>query len=607
MSDQAKARSARKRVGLRRPRWFPQSGLRSFELVGLGLLVVVVPVVFDPFGRSGLLAVKVLAASVGLALLGASLVWSRAVAVPWGRAAAAAGAALVVVVVSALASPSWERSLLGAPQRLGGALMWLFVAVAFVAGFSLRRSRGEFAETAMMHLGVVAVIAVGALAVLEVFGADGSFAGVEFEGRLRSTLGNPSVLASFALLIGPLCVAAAVSGGRWPALVGCGLAGVMLVGSQSRGAVAALCFSAVVFVAAQASKRLRYWVLGGVGLLLAATAVVGRWGKLGFGIRGRMAIWEVAVETVADRPLLGAGPEMFLVEHSERVGADAVREFGRQTVVDRAHNGVLDFAVSSGVLATAGYAVALGAVGVVAVKAMASPRAVPAGLGAGVLAYMVHQQVFFPHPAIDAVFWLIAGILAAGVGVADRRVRSVLAVAAAACVVAGSALNSWSAMLNDHDFERARTAPTYQAAYNHLSNAADRRSFDDEPYILMGVLLQNAGDMRLVARGEARIRRGESQNPGNEAVALALAEVQLQAFRVSGDPAWAHRARTGLDRLIQAQPANGTAYHKRGAAAYRLKDFASAEADWQHAAWLSPNDPAPLKNLELLHQQQPSP
>ena len=160
-----------------------------------------------------------------------------------------------------------------------------------------------------------------------------------------------------------------------------------------------------------------------------------------------------------------------------------------------------------------------------------------AALGAGVLAYMVQQQVFFPHPAVDAVFWLFAGILAAAVGVGGRPVRSILVVVVAGCVVVGSAANSWSAMLNDHDFERARTAMTYEAAYAHLTDAADRRSFDDEPYILMGALLQDADDFGLVARGEARIRRGAFQKPGNELVALALAEVRLQGFRVSGDPA----------------------------------------------------------------------
>ena len=71
--------------------------LSAVEFAGLGLLLVVVPLVFDPFGRSGLLAVKVLAASLGVALLGVFLVWARAVVVPWGRIAAAAGAALVVV------------------------------------------------------------------------------------------------------------------------------------------------------------------------------------------------------------------------------------------------------------------------------------------------------------------------------------------------------------------------------------------------------------------------------------------------------------------------------------------------------------------------------
>ena len=602
MRAHTRARAKRGRAlsgGTRRRIWPRLGGLSGLEVAGLGLLLVVMPVVFDPWGRSGLLAVKVLAASVALALLLVSLVWARALVVPWGRAAVAAGAALVLVTLSTVASPALERSFLGAPQRLSGLLMWLCFAVAFVVGLSLRRLRGEAAEAVVAGIGVVAVLAVGSLAVLEAAGVDWAFAKLEFEGRLRSSLGNPSVLASFALLVGPLCAAVAVSERRWrwPALLGCGLAGVALVGSQTRGALVAFGVTAVVFVLVRSSRRQRLWGIAAVAGVLAVTAVVGRWEQFGFGLRGRMAIWRVAVETIGDRPLLGAGPEMFLVEHAQRVSAETVRDWGGQGTTDRAHSGVLDFAVSSGVLGAVAYLAVLVSVGFVAVKAMSSPRPVAAALGAGVLAYAVQQQVFFPHPAVDVVFWLLAGVLAAAVGAGTRPVRSLVFAVVVAGVVAGSLANSWSAVRNDHDFERALTAKTFEAAYGHLADAADRRSFDDEPYILMGALLKDSDDIGLIARGEARIRRGEELNPGNQFVSLALAEVHLQGFRVSRDPMWAHRAAVGLDKLLVVQPNSPTAHLLRGEASYLLGDLESAEAHWQRAAWLSPDDDALLRRL----------
>lgn len=599
---------ARGRATARRSSGSHRDKLNAVEVAGLGLLLVGVPIIFDPFGRSGYLAVKVLAASAGVALLGASLAWARGLAVPWGRIAVAASGSLVLVAVSTAVSPAFERSFLGAPQRMTGLLMWLLVAVAFVVGFSLRRVRAETVETAIMRMGVVAVLGLGVFALLEIASVGWGTGVVEFEGRLRSTLANPSVLASFVVLVGPLCVAAALSTGqwRWPGLVACGFGGVMLVGSESRGAIAAFAITAVVFAVVRASRRQRLWGLAAVGVLAAATAVVGRWGEIGFGLRGRVAIWEVAVDTIADKPLLGAGPEMFLVEYSERVGIETVREFGRYGTNDRAHSGLLDFGVSSGVPAALLYLAVLVGVGVLAVKAMASSQTVVAALGAGVLGYGLQQQVFFPHPATDAVFWLLAGVLVAAMGVRARPVRSLLIAAAAVCVVVGSIVNSWSLIRNDHDFERASTAQTYAAAYGHLSDAADRRSFDDEPYILMGALLQNAENLGLVAQGEARIHRGESLNPGNEAVSLALAEVRLQGFRLSDDPSWAQRARIGLDELIETQPTNGTAYLKRGVAHYYLDDLAAAETDWHQTAWLLPEDPTPLENLEVLRDQRAS-
>ena len=579
-----------------------RQGLGGMEVAGLGLLLVVVPVVFDPWGRSGLLAVKVLAASAGLALLVGGLAWARAVTVPWGWSGAAAGAALAIVAASAAVSPAWQRSLLGAPQRLGGVLMWLCLAVAFCAGLSLRRRRAEALEAAVVAMSVAAVLAVGALGLLEAAGVDWGTGSVEFEGRLRSTWGNPSVLAGFVLLLGPLCAARAVSPGRrrWAAAAALALSGVMLVGSQSRGAVLAVGAVAVVLALARSSKRQRLWIAAAVGSLAAATAVVGRWEQFGYGFRGRVAIWEVAVKAIADRPLLGAGPEMFLVEYSERVSAQAVREFGRYSTTDRAHNGILDFAVSSGIPAAVLYTAALAAVGVLAFRALSSPRPFIATLGAALLAYIVQQQLLFPHPALDAVFWLLAGVLAAEAGVGARPVRSWLGAVALAGAVLVSAANSWSLIRNDHDVEKARTAETYEAAFSHLADAADRRSFDDEPYILMGVLLKDAHDTALLARGEVRISRGEQLNPGNESVSLALAEVRLQGYRSTGDPRWADRARGGLDEVIATQPANGTAYLKRGAAWFYLGERASARADWEQAAWLLPDDETPRNNLKEL-------
>lgn len=606
MQRRTRASALRGRTAAHRLDWSPLGGLGALEAAGLGLLLVVVPVVFDPFGRSGYLAVKVLAAGVGVGLVGLSLVWARALAVPWGRAAAAAVGAAVLLVVSAAVSPAFERSFLGAPQRMSGALMWLLLAVAFVTGFSWRRLRGESTDAAIMATGVAGVLTVGLFAALEAAGISWDSEAVEFEGRLRSTLANPSVLASFVLLVGPLCVAASISSRRWrwAGLIGCGLGGVMLVGSETRGAILAFTATAVVFAMVRASRRTRPWVLAAVGAVLAATFVIGRWDEIGFGFRGRVAIWEVAGETIAGNPLLGTGPEMFMVEYSKRVGAETVREFGRYGTTDRAHSALLDFAVASGVPAALLYLAVLVAVGVVAAKAMASPRPVLAALGAGVLAYVLQQQVFFPHPATDTVFWLLAGVLAAATGVRARPVRSWLVVAVMLGVAVASVANSWSVIRNDHDFERARTAETHTAAYGHLSKAADRRSFDDEPYILMGALLQSTDRVELLAQGEARIRRGESLNPGNEAVSLALAEVRLQGFRVSGAPGWAYRARVGLDELIEAQPTNGIAYLKRGAAHYYLGNLAQAETDWQQAAWLLPDDPTPNENLDVLRLEQ---
>lgn len=79
--------------------------------------------------------------------------------------------------------------------------------MAFV-GLSLRRRYGDAVVGPLAKAAVVAVMGVSAVGVLEFAGVEVDPDLLEFWGRVRSTFGNPAVLADFQVLAGPLAAEA---------------------------------------------------------------------------------------------------------------------------------------------------------------------------------------------------------------------------------------------------------------------------------------------------------------------------------------------------------------------------------------------------------------
>ena len=571
---------------------------RPVLFAGLALVVVGAGAVFDPWGWSGYLSVKVIAVGVGVALLALSLGRTGSLVVPWGAWGASAGVLGVLMVLATVLNGTVWRSVLGAPLRLEGMLAWLGFATAFVVGLSLRRRHGDVATDTLMQIAVIAVIVVGAVGIFELAGVEVDSDLIEFRGRVRSTLGNPAAFAGFVVLVAPLAAAASLRRDWWR-WAGVGAACLSLIGiavAQSRGAWLAAGAVAVGIAAVRLRGRLR-WVSGAALLAAAAGSVLsGRWHDAVADLGERAAIWRVAVSTIADNPVLGVGPEGFGVAFGERVSDDTIREIGRAAVVDRAHSGILDFAVSFGGVAGLLLAVLLGAVGVAALTALRSGDWRLVALAAGVTAYGLQQQVLFAHPAVDTVWWLMIGFLVADTALAVRPMPRTAAVAAVA-VAAALVVNSASVLRNDRLFKQALDAPSITEAYETLDRAASHRPFDDASYLLMGKLVGAAPDVSIVLRGVGRLSEGAERNRGNELVLLALADAQLQAHRLAGQPSFAADADRTLSSLIAQQPANGDAFLRRGIARYYLGDTDAARTDWQRAADLMPERAEPRDYL----------
>jgi O-antigen ligase len=343
---------------------------------------------------------------------------------------------------------------IGHPQRHFGLLAWVVCAAGFVVGTSLDRT----GRTALGWAACASSALLGVGALVELVGID--IAGASFPGaRTGGFLGQPAYLGALGVLLVPVAVGVAaehVGRARWLASAGAASGVFAVATSQTRGAWIALGAAAVFGL-----MRLRRG--RGINPLLVAAAVFGAAGLVALSplgsraisiadpldsLRGRVDEWHVATDVVAEHPLVGVGPEGYRLVAPAHIDADYTARYGREVVVDRAHDGVLDVAVTGGVPAAGLYLALLAVVWVRLWRAQRDTSALVVGAGIAAMAYGVQQLVLFPLAEVDPLAWLVAGVALAstvarpiGPTQAPRGARVgpvLLTLAALGCIVAGA-------------------------------------------------------------------------------------------------------------------------------------------------------------------------
>jgi O-antigen ligase len=265
---------------------------------------------------------------------------------------------------------------------------------------------------------------------------------------------------------------------------------------------------------------------------------------------------------IAERPVTGAGPEGYRIAATAHIDPGYARRHGRDEVVDRAHDGPLDVAAAAGIPAALVYAGLLAAVTIRAARAVRRPPdPVVAGAALGVIAWAVQQLVGFPVAEVDPLAWLLAGavVVAAAPGTEARRMlagRIVAGVTAVALAVAGI-----TAVVADHNLERAVEDADVAAA----DRATRLRPDDIDAWYVAAQVASSGPSLLAVDAGLDRVEAGLERSPRDPALAdlhegllveralrstldedLAAAEAAARA-RIAADPAGpVHHERLGL-------------------------------------------------------------
>lgn len=401
--------------------------------VGVASVIALDPGGWFPFSIAKWPAVLVCAL-----LAGAALAWSGGSRVD-RRPVAAWVVLLVAVVVSAVAGLDGRMAWFGTSVRHLGAVTWLVFALLFGVGHhvgAVERSTRVFARGLVVAGGLL-----GGYTAWEVLvGAPVDY--VSDSSRAGGPYGSAAYLGAACCLLLPVAGGVAASRSetrRWRAGAGVVAASLLVAvfASGTRGALLGLVVSAVIVAGAvvfagrsgsrprggfAATQRSAVVVAVGSAVVLLGLVIVVNSARFEreAPIGSRLDEWRLGLSALRERPLFGFGPEGYRIVVDRHLTPDYVRSYGDAVLPDRAHNAILDVALSSGIVAGLAFAALLVMIVAAALRLVRSGTGGEMGLGVAAIAFVVQQQFLFPIAEIDAVFWIVAGAVVAAARVQHR-------------------------------------------------------------------------------------------------------------------------------------------------------------------------------------------
>ncbi|MGH9123617.1 MAG: O-antigen ligase family protein [Acidimicrobiales bacterium] len=485
--------------------------------------------------------------------------------------------------------------------------------------------------------------------------------GVDAGSRLIGSMGSASFLGAAMALGLPMALGVALDPSwsrrqRRVAMACAGLAGVALVGSGARAAWGGVLVGAAVvaFVhreriraharRAAAAAVLAVVVVVGLGVV---TGVAGRVPQFfdhgGAGGNSRIAEWSVALGVLAHHPLTGVGPEGYRIALPDGLDAHYVETYGLSPLPDRAHDSLLDVAVTTGLLGAAAYAALLAVVAMVALRALRGGPPWMAGVAVGLIAYGAQELALFPVATLEPAAWLLAGLLLAqfrqvapargaaahtsrpsrpGHGTAraggdvqltgraggevqlpvPRLVAVVLAVAAVVAAVAG---------VRDVLADRAARASTAalarqdDPAARRLAHQAAGLRPDQIEYWLAAEQADAAPDTpSALTRGLSDLEKALGVSPSDPVVRDERGRLLLERALRSGSARDLAEARADNEQLVAANPYDAEDQLRLGVADAQAGDATGAQRAWLAADRLAPRSASAATDLAVLHAGQ---
>jgi Flp pilus assembly protein TadD len=337
----------------------------------------------------------------------------------------------------------------------------------------------------------------------------------------------------------------------------------------------------------------------------------------------RFLIWQAAFESIAERPLLGWGPDTFVLLFPRLKTPEYVAAAGYNNFADNVHSYPLQLASGVGVTGalalygTIGWALVASARSAFA-RDGAANRLVLAALWAGVVGYVVHLTFGISVIGSTGTMWAMLAALMAPVA-RERRVEAPSwgRVAAVGAGVAAAAVVVWAASIGAADYTHARgyVATDPRDAAQAYERAVRLNPLNDRYRAQVGSAWRAAAEASLEQAGAAQ---GAGADPSQfvQAASEAFAASErwtkatiafapdasqnysfLASLYILGstafDPALSGKAIEITEERLKVEPNGAENRYLLGVALAANRRFDEAQEQARLAAELDPNWPDP--------------
>jgi len=319
-------------------------------------------------------------------------------------------------------------SLFGLAPRYQGLLMYIAIFLASLGISKLHRGQTE----KLLGIAIIGGAIVSIIGILQGFiPALTQWWNIDnFLGRTFSTMGHPSYLGDYLLLITPLLYWKWVASRRW---LSWSIFGVIiciaLLLTSSRGALLGLAGSLLLFAGVYGywHKRRGLFLSAIIAPILIVILVLGvnalpsnSITKVPLlnrvllneenlrSVSTRFVLWPSTVKEILARPLFGYGPDTFALSYAKVAPKELLQSENFNAYADRAHNFFLDSLMNVGVVGTAFLTLLLWLTIRVVIR---SGDPLLLALGSALFGHIISQQFEFSLTVHLIFFWVYMGII----------------------------------------------------------------------------------------------------------------------------------------------------------------------------------------------------
>lgn len=291
----------------------------------------------------------------------------------------------------------------------------------------------------------------------------------------------------------------------------------------------------------------------------------------------RIETWTSAVKLIADRPVLGIGPEVIKMLFPQYETPYFRYKEGFHVKQDRCHNETLDIALTKGTLTLFVYIALIFLVfrsGIFHIRENDKDSALVGGFLGGLTAYIVQNQFSFGVVAITSLFWVIIGMTAGLrqkeivlISSKERKYQNIILILLWALIITASVISAFP-YIADRFFKSAKTfsdSNMLKSAQKDFKAAVSITPYEPSTYTHYGMAKINLGQNNIndIKESIEIFKKGQSIDPYNADNFYMAGRAYLFLYE-KGDKDAINQAEYMSERALKIDPYYAEAYQNLG-------------------------------------------